>query len=196
MKNFLISLFICFSMSAFAVIDERFPEAPTYMTKASMMRFQYMSHEGNQCTAGNNTKLISRVPYYVYAPAISSTQLKTGKFAAMVFLHGAGEQAPSVLNMCYTRDDAYYASIGTNLLKVEGQAGSPGAAIQGGQSNPSENMVVIIPQSMSKGGFSCDIIRRVIADSAEQLASKGTESYVSGALSCKNSHLLLTQLVV
>jgi dienelactone hydrolase len=171
----IIILLSLISFSAFAVIDERFPEAPTYMPKANMIRFQYMSHEGNQCTAGVTTKLMSRVPYYVYAPATSATQIKTGKFSVVIFLHGMGEQGSSVLNMCYARDDAYYASIATNLIKVENQAGGPGAAILNGQFNPQENMLVIIPQSMQKGGFSTDVIRRVISDSAVQLAAKGIE---------------------
>ena len=55
------------------------------------------------------------------------------------------------------------------------QAGGPGAAIVNGQFIPQENMVVIIPQSMQRGGFSSDVIRRVISDSAVQLAAKGIE---------------------
>ena len=43
-----------------------------------------------------NTNLRSRVPYYVYTPAASATQLKTGKHAVVIFLHGKGEQRPSV----------------------------------------------------------------------------------------------------
>lgn len=175
MQKIMVVLLYIISGSAFAVIDARFPESPTYMSKASMIRFQYMSHEGAQCTAGVTTKLMSRVPYYVYAPATSSTQIKTGKFAAVIFLHGMGEQGSSVLNMCYARDDAYYAGIATNLIKVENQAGGPGAAILNGHFKPQENMVVIIPQSMQRGGFSTDVIRRVIADTAAQLAAKGIE---------------------
>lgn len=175
MRKISLLIVALFSFPALANIDPRFPESPTYMSKANMMRFQYLSHEGSECTAGISTKLISRVPYYVYAPATSATQLKTGKYAAVIFLHGKGEQGASVLNMCYNRDDAYYASIATNLVKVENAAGGPGAAILNGQFNPQENMVVIIPQSMQKGGFSSDIIRRVIADTAEQLANKGIE---------------------
>ncbi len=175
MRKISLFIFVLFSFPAFATIDPRFSESPTYMSKANMMRFQYLSHEGTPCIAGVNTKLISRVPYYVYAPAASATQLKTGKYAAVIFLHGKGEQGASVLNMCYTRDDAYYTGIATNLVKVENAAGGPGAAILNGQFTPQENLVVIIPQSMQKGGFSSDIIRRVIADTAEQLASKGIE---------------------
>lgn len=175
MQKIIIALLSLISCSALALIDARFPESPTYMSKAGMIRFQYMSHEGAQCTAGVNTKLISRVPYYVYAPATNATQLKTGKYAAVIFLHGMGEQGSSVLNMCYARNDAYYASIATNLVKVENQAGGPGAAIVNGQFTPQENMVVIIPQSMQRGGFSTDVIRRVISDSAAQLAAKGIE---------------------
>lgn len=175
MQKIIIALLSLISCSALALIDARFPESPTYLSKAGMIRFQYMSHEGAQCTAGVNTKLISRVPYYVYAPATNATQLKTGKYAAVIFLHGMGEQGSSVLNMCYARDDAYYASIATNLVKVENQAGGPGAAIVNGQFIPQENMVVIIPQSMQRGGFSPDVIRRVISDSAAQLAAKGIE---------------------
>lgn len=175
MQKIIIALLSLISCSALALIDARFPESPTYMSKSGMIRFQYMSHEGAQCTAGVNTKLISRVPYYVYAPATNATQLKTGKYAAVIFLHGMGEQGSSVLNMCYARDDAYYASIATNLVKVENQAGGPGAAIVNGQFIPQENMVVIIPQSMQRGGFSTDVIRRVISDSAAQLAAKGIE---------------------
>ncbi|MDO8343036.1 MAG: hypothetical protein Q7T48_07550 [Cellvibrio sp.] len=175
MQKIMVVLLYIISGSAFAVIDTRFPESPAHMSKANMIRFQYMSHEGTQCITGVNTKLMSRVPYYVYAPATSSTQIKTGKFAAVIFLHGMGEQGSSVLNMCYTRDDAYYAGIATNLIKVENQAGGPGAAILNGQFKPQENMVVIIPQSMQRGGFSSDVIRRVIADTAAQLAAKGIE---------------------
>lgn len=175
MRKISLLIFVLLSFPALATIDPRFSESPTYMSKANMMRFQYLSHEGAQCTPGVNTKLVSRVPYYVYAPATSSTQLKAGKYAAVIFLHGKGEQGASVLNMCYTRDDAYYTSIATNLIKVENSAGGPGAAILNGQFNPQEKMVVIIPQSMQKGGFSSDIIRRVIADTAEQLATKGIE---------------------
>jgi len=175
MQKIIIALLSLISCSALALIDTRFPESPTYMSKASMIRFQYMSHEGAQCTAGVNTKLMSRVPYFVYAPATSSTQIKTGKYAAVIFLHGMGEQGSSVLNMCYTRDDAYYAGIATNLIKVENQAGGPGAAILNGQFIPQENMVVIIPQSMQRGGFSTDVIRRVISDTTVQLAAKGIE---------------------
>jgi dienelactone hydrolase len=175
MRKISLLIFVLLSFPTFATIDPRFSESPTYMSKANMMRFQYLSHEGTPCTAGVNTKLMSRVPYYVYAPATSATQLKTGKYAAVIFLHGKGEQGASVLNMCYARDDAYYTSIATNLVKVENAAGGPGAAILNGQFTPQENMVVIIPQSMQKGGFSSDIIRRVIADTAEQLASKGIE---------------------
>jgi predicted peptidase len=175
MRKISLLIFVLLSLPALANIDPRFSESSTYMSKANMMRFQYLSHEGNECTAGISTKLISRVPYYVYAPATSATQLKTGKYAAVIFLHGKGEQGASVLNMCYNRDDAYYTTIATNLVKVENAAGGPGAAILNGQFNPQEKMVVIIPQSMQKGGFSSDIIRRVIADTAEQLASKGIE---------------------
>jgi len=175
MRKISLLIFVLLSFPTFANIDPRFSESPTHMSKANMIRFQYLSHEGTPCTAGVNTKLISRVPYYVYAPATSATQLKTGKYAAVIFLHGKGEQGASVLNMCYARDDAYYTSIATNLVKVENAAGGPGAAILNGQFTPQENMVVIIPQSMQKGGFSSDIIRRVIADTAEQLASKGIE---------------------
>ncbi len=175
MRKISLLIFVLLSFPTFATIDPRFSESPTYISKANMMRFQYLSHEGTPCTAGINTKLMSRVPYYVYAPATSTTQLKTGKYAAVIFLHGKGEQGTSVLNMCYARDDAYYASIATNLVKVENAAGGPGAAILNGQFNPQEKMVVIIPQSMQKGGFSTDIIRRVIADTAEQLAAKGIE---------------------
>ncbi len=175
MRKISLLILALLSFSVLANIDPRFSESPTYMSKANMMRFQYLSHEGNECTAGISTKLISRVPYYVYAPATNATQLKTGKYAAVIFLHGKGEQGASVLNMCYARDDAYYTSIATNLVKVENAAGGPGAAILNGQFTPKENMVVIIPQSMQKGGFSSDIIRRVIADTAEQLASKGIE---------------------
>jgi predicted peptidase len=175
MQKFIVALLGLLSCSALALIDTRFPESPTYMSKANMIRFQYMSHEGAQCTTGINTKLISRVPYYVYAPATGTTQIKTGKYAAVIFLHGMGEQGSSVLNMCYTRDDAYYASIATNLIKVENQAGGPGAAILNGQFIPQENMVVIIPQSMQRGGFSTDVIRRVISDTTVQLAAKGIE---------------------
>lgn len=175
MRKISLLIFVLLSFPTFANIDPRFSESPTHMSKANMIRFQYLSHEGTPCTAGVNTKLISRVPYYVYAPATSATQLKTGKYAAVIFLHGKGEQGASILNMCYARDDAYYTSIATNLVKVENAAGGPGAAILNGQFTPQENMVVIIPQSMQKGGFSSDIIRRVIADTAEQLASKGIE---------------------
>lgn len=175
MRKILSLAFILLSFPTLASIDLRFPETPTYMSKANMIRFQYLSQEGAECTAGVSSKLISRVPYYVYAPATSATQLKTGKYAAVIFLHGKGEQGASVLNMCYTRDDAYYTTIATNLVKVENPAGGPGAAILNGQFNPQEKMVVIIPQSMQKGGFSSDIIRRVIADTAVQLASKGIE---------------------
>lgn len=175
MQKIIVAFLCLISCSALAVIDTRFPESPTYMSKASMIRFQYMSHEGTQCTAGVSTKLMSRVPYYVYAPATNSSQIKPGKYATVIFLHGAGEQGASVLNMCYARDDAYYTSIATNLIKVENQAGGPGAAILGGQFIPQENMVVIIPQSMQRGGFSTDVIRRVIADTAVQLAVKGIE---------------------
>lgn len=175
MQKMMITLLSLISCAAFAAIDTRFPESPTYMQNASMIRFQYLSHEGTQCGSEITTNLRSRVPYYVYAPATSATQLKTGKHPAVIFLHGKGEQGPSVLNMCYARDDAYYASIATGLLKVENQAGGPGAAILNGKFNPHENMVVIIPQSMAKGGFSSDIIRRVISDTAVQLATKGIE---------------------
>lgn len=175
MQKIIVALLCLISCSALAVIDTRFPESPTYMSKASMIRFQYMSHEGAQCTVGVTTKLMSRVPYYVYAPATSSTQIRTGKFAAVIFLHGMGEQGSSVLNMCYARDDAYYAGIATNLIKVENQAGGPGAAILNGQFIPQENMVVIIPQSMQRGGFSADVIRRVISDASVQLSAKGIE---------------------
>jgi dienelactone hydrolase len=175
MQKLIVALLGFISCSALALIDSRFPESPTYITKSSMIRFQYMSHEGAQCSAGVNTKLMSRVPFYVYAPATSATQIKTGKYAAVIFLHGMGEQGSSVLNMCYTRDDAYYTGIATNLIKVENQAGGPGAAILNGQFKPQENMVVIIPQSMQRGGFSTDVIRRVISDSAVQLAAKGIE---------------------
>lgn len=175
MKTLLLSLLFLLSIPSLAVTDPRFPESPTFIGASNILRFQYLSHEGNECVAGNPERLISRVPYYVYAPAATSTQVKTGKFAALVFLHGLGEQGNSVLNMCYTRDDAYYAGIATNLRKVEEQAGGPGAAILAGKFNPAENMVVIIPQSMQKGGFSADIIRRVVADSAAQLMAKGIE---------------------
>jgi len=175
MQKIIVALLCLISCSALAVIDTRFPESPTYMSKANMIRLQYMSHEGTQCTAGINTKLMSRVPYYVYTPATSSTQIKTGKYAAVIFLHGMGEQGSSVLNMCYTRDDAYYASIATNLIKVENQAGGPGAAILNGRFIPQENMIVIIPQSMQRGGFSTDVIRRVISETSVQLAAKGIE---------------------
>lgn len=126
MQKIIVVLLCLISCSALAVIDTRFPESPTYMSKSSMIRFQYMSHEGAQCTTGVTTKLMSRVPYYLYTPATSSTQIKTGKYAAVIFLHGMGEQGASVLNMCYARDDAYYAGIATNLIKVENQAGGPG----------------------------------------------------------------------
>lgn len=175
MKKIMVAFLALLCIPAYAVIDERFPEAPNYISKANMVRFQYLSHEGSECSPGVSTRLISRVPYYVYAPANNSTQVKTGKFAAVIFLHGMGEQGNSVLNMCYTRDDSYYASIATNLTKVENQAGGPGAAIINGQFNPAENMLVIIPQSMQKGGFSSDIIRRVIADTRIQMANKGIE---------------------
>ena len=175
MQKMIVTLLSLISCSVFAAIDVRFSESPTYMQNASMIRLQYISHEGTQCSSEINTNLRSRVPYYVYAPATSATQIKTGKFPAVIFLHGQGEQGPSVLNMCYTRDDAYYASIATTLTKVENQAGGPGAAILNGKFNPQENMVVIIPQSMAKGGFSSDIIRRVISDTAVQLAAKGIE---------------------
>jgi hypothetical protein len=175
MQKIVAALLSLISLSAFALVDERFPESPTYISKAGMTRFQYLSQEGDECTPGISNRLKSRVPYYVYAPATNATQLATGKFAAVIFLHGQGEQAPSVLNMCYTRTDDYYISIATNLIKVENQAGGPGAAIINGQFHPQENMIVIIPQSMSKGGFSTDIIRRVISDTATQLASKGIE---------------------
>lgn len=175
MKTLLLSILLLSGIPALAIIDPRFPESPTYLTKSSMLRFQYMSHEGSECVAGNPSRLISRVPYYVYAPAASNTQVHTGKMPAVIFLHGMGEQGSSVLNMCYTRDDSYYASIATNLNKVENQAGGPGAAILNGQFKPAENMLVIIPQSMSKGGFSPDIIRRVIADTATQMLAKGIE---------------------
>lgn len=175
MKKLFSLLLLTMSLSVQAVIDPRFPEAPSFLSKSGMLRFQYMSHEGSECSPGNNTRLISRVPYYVYAPATNSTQVQTGKFPAIIFLHGMGEQGSSVLNMCYTRDDSYYAGIATNLNKVENQAGGPGAAILTGQFKPAENMVVIIPQSMSKGGFSTDIIRRVIADTAAQMLTKGIE---------------------
>lgn len=175
MQKMIITLLSLISCSVFAAIDVRLAESPTYMQSAGMIRFQYMSHEGTQCGSEINTNLRSRVPYYVYAPATSATQLKTGKHPAVIFLHGMGEQGPSVLNMCYARDDAYYTSIATGLTKVENQAGGPGAAILNGKFNPQENMVVIIPQSMAKGGFSSDIIRRVISDTAVQLAAKGIE---------------------
>lgn len=175
MQKIIIAFLCLISCSALAVIDARFPESPTHMSKASMIRLQYMSHEGTQCGTEINANLRSRVPYYVYAPATSATQLKTGKHPAVIFLHGLGEQGPSVLNMCYARADAYYTSIATGLTKVENQAGGPGAAILNGKFNPQENMVVIIPQSMAKGSFSSDIIRRVISDTAVQLAAKGIE---------------------
>lgn len=175
MQKFLLALIVLLSIPALAIIDERFPEAPTAINNANMLRFQYMSHTGSQCTAGVNTRLISRVPFYVYAPAMDTNQIKTGKFAALVFLHGMGEQGPSVLNMCYTRDDAYYTSLATTLNKVENQAGGPGAAIINGQFNPAENMLVIIPQSMNKGGFSSEVIRQVISDTAKQMLAKGIE---------------------
>ena len=114
MRKISLLILALLSFSVLANIDPRFSESPTYMSKANMMRFQYLSHEGNECTAGISTKLISRVPYYVYAPATNATQLKTGKYAAVIFLHGKGEQGASVLNMCYARDDAYYTSIATN----------------------------------------------------------------------------------
>ncbi|HEY0892044.1 MAG TPA: hypothetical protein VGE32_03235, partial [Cellvibrio sp.] len=79
MQKIIIALLSLISCSALALIDTRFPESPTHMSKANMIRFQYMSHEGAQCMAGVNTKLMSRVPYYVYAPATSATQIKTGK---------------------------------------------------------------------------------------------------------------------
>lgn len=172
----LIALLIAFlSLPSFSNIDTRFQEAPTFMTKSNMIRFQYLSHEGSECTAGVSTKLISRVPYYVYAPATSATQLSTGKYSAVIFLHGLSEQGASILNMCYNRDDTYYANIATNLVKVEYAAGGPGAAILNGQFTPNEKMVVIIPQSMKKGGFSADVIRRVMEDTTLQLAAKGIE---------------------
>jgi hypothetical protein len=92
MQKFIVALLGLLSCSALALIDTRFPESPTYMSKANMIRFQYMSHEGAQCTTGINTKLISRVPYYVYAPATGTTQIKTGKYAAVIFLNSMGEQ--------------------------------------------------------------------------------------------------------
>ncbi len=175
MQKYLLALIALLSIPTLAVVDERFPEAPAFISKATMLRFQYMSHTGSQCTAGVNTRLISRVPFYVYAPAVNNSQVKTGKFAALIFLHGMGEQGPSVLNMCYTRDDTYYASLATTLNKVENQAGGPGAAIINGQFNPAENMLVIIPQSMNKGGFSTEVIRQVISDTAAQMLAKGIE---------------------
>lgn len=175
MQKILLALIALLSIPALATVDERFPEAPTFISKANMLRLQYMSHTGSQCTTGVNTRLISRVPFYVYAPAINNNQIKTGKFSALIFLHGMGEQGPSVLNMCYTRDDAYYASLATTLNKVENQAGGPGAAIINGQFNPAENMLVIIPQSMNKGGFSTEVIRQVISDTAAQMLAKGIE---------------------
>lgn len=175
MKKIVVAFITLLSIPALATIDERFPEAPTYISNSSMLRFQYMAHEGTECTQGINTRLSSRVPFYVYAPANNSTQVKTGKFAALIFLHGMGEQGPSMLNMCYTRDDAYYTSIASTLNKVENPAGGPGAAILNGQFNPAEPMLVIIPQSMQRGGFSADVIRRVIADTATQMANKGIE---------------------
>ncbi len=175
MQKIMIALIALLSIPTQAVIDERFPEAPTSINSTNILRFQYMSHEGAECTVGNNTRLSSRVPFYVYAPAINNTQVKTGKFSALIFLHGMGEQGPSMLNMCYSRDDTYYASIANTLNKVENQAGGPGAAILAGKFNPAEDMVVIIPQSMQRGGFSTDVIRRVISDAAIQMANKGIE---------------------
>ncbi|WP_039915245.1 hypothetical protein [Cellvibrio mixtus] len=175
MQKIMIALIALLSIPALATIDERFPESATFISNSNILRFQYMAHEGTECIPGNTTKLISRVPFYVYAPAINNTQVKTGKFPALIFLHGMGEQGPSMLNMCYTRDDTYYASIASTLNKVENQAGGPGAAILAGNFNPAENMVVIIPQSMQRGGFSTDVIRRVISDTATQMASKGIE---------------------
>ncbi|PUA27317.1 MAG: hypothetical protein B0W54_12020 [Cellvibrio sp. 79] len=175
MQKILIAFMTLFSVAAHATIDERFPEAPTYISNSNMLRFQYMAHEGAECTQGISNRLSSRVPFYVYAPANNNTQVKTGKFAALIFLHGMGEQGPSMLNMCYTRDDAYYTSIASMLNKVENPAGGPGAAIISGQFNPAEPMLVIIPQSMQRGGFSADVIRRVIADTATQMANKGIE---------------------
>lgn len=72
----MITLLSLISCAAFAAIDMRFPESPTFMQNASMIRFQYMSHEGPQCGSEITTNLRSRVPYYVYAPATSATQLK------------------------------------------------------------------------------------------------------------------------
>lgn len=175
MKPIFALLALGISILSFANTDSRFSESPSYIQASNMIRFQYLSHEGKECKTGVKTNLDSRVPFYVYAPASSASQVAPGKHAAVLFLHGLGEQGGSVLNMCWPRDNAYYTSIATGLTKVETQAGGPGAAIVAGKFTPQEPMLVIIPQSMSKGGFSADIIRRTLEDASEKMALKGIE---------------------
>ncbi|HEY6528591.1 MAG TPA: hypothetical protein VIZ65_07840 [Cellvibrionaceae bacterium] len=163
------------TFSAVAAIDTRFSKNPTFISASNMLRQEFMSQYGAACGSEDPGKLNSRVPFYVYAPATSTTAITPGKYSAVVFLHGLSEQGASVPNTCWNHGATTYSNISTGLIKVETQAGGPGAAIVNAKFNPSQKMLVIIPQSMNQGGFTADIIRRVVEDASNQLALQGVQ---------------------
>lgn len=163
------------TFSAVAAIDTRFAKNSTFIAAGNMLRQEFMSQYGAACGSEDPGKLNTRVPFYVYMPATSATAITPGKYSAVVFLHGLSEQGASVPNMCWNHGASTYATISTNLIKVENQAGGPGAAIVNAKFNPSQKMIVISPQSMQQGGFSADTIRRVVEDASNQLALQGIE---------------------